>query len=261
MILLGSLFHHLFPYAASQDVVQRYLTTPDVRQTKRALWLNMILSVPAQALFFLLGTALFVFYSNHPERLDPALENDAILPFFLVRELPAGVAGIIVAGIFAAAQSTLSSSLNSMSTAWVTDFDRRLRPHADDASRLRLARLLTVVLGLFGMGAAIVLAHIEVRSLWDAFLTIIGLFGGTIAGLFALGMLSRRANATGAMLGAIAGAAATFWAWLDGGLHFYSFGMIGVVTCIVVGWLASRLLPGDGQVASDLTVWKQPNHS
>ena len=261
VILLGSLFHHLFPYAASQDVVQRYLTTRDIKETKRALWLSMIVSVPAQALFFLLGTALFVFYRDHPERLDPALQNDAILPFFLVRELPAGVAGIIVAGIFAAAQSTLSSSLNSMSTAWVTDFDSRLRPDVDDAARLRLARRLTVVLGLFGTAAAIALAHVEVRSLWDAFLTIIGLFGGTIAGLFGLGMISRRANARGAMIGAIAGSAATFWAWFAGHLHFYSFGMIGVLTCVGVGWTASCLMPTHERVDPDLGVWRHTNGS
>lgn len=132
VILLGSLFHNLFPYTASQDVVQRYLTTRDERTAARGIWLNALVSVPAQAVFFALGTALYVFYRQHPMQLDSGLQNDAILPFFIVSQLPVGLAGLVVAGLFAASQSTLSSSLNSIATAWVTDW---CCPHRRGTSR------------------------------------------------------------------------------------------------------------------------------
>ena len=144
--------------------------------------------MPAQALFFAIGTALFVFYKPHPGRLDPTLPTDAIFPLFIVRELPAGVAGLIVAGIFAAAQSTLASSLNSVATAYVTDFHRRFRPGRPDAACLRLARWLTGVVGAGRHGGgACGWPRSDIRSLWEAFLSVIGLFGGTISGLFVLG--------------------------------------------------------------------------
>lgn len=165
IIMLGGIFQNLFSYTASQDVVQRYLTTADRTSTARAVWTNAAVSPFAQALFFAIGTALFVFYRQHPERLDPTMQNDAVFPLFIVRELPAGVAGLIAAAIFAAAQSSLSSSLNSMATAYVTDFDRRFRPRATDASRLRLARGFTAAVGLTGTAVALALAKSDIRSL------------------------------------------------------------------------------------------------
>lgn len=158
VILIGCLFHNLLPYTASQDVVQRYVTTANEKTAARSIWLNAIVAVPAQAMFFAIGTALFVFYKQMPERLDVTLQNDAIFPYFVMSELPAGIAGLIVAGIFAASQSTLSSSMNSIATAYVTVVHRRLRPSLSDQACLRAARVVTVVVGMIGIGVAIVMA-------------------------------------------------------------------------------------------------------
>ncbi len=135
-ILLGSLFHNMFAYTASQDVVQRYITTKDEKTAAKAIWLNALISIPAQAIFFAIGTALFIFYKFNPEKLIDGISNDAIFPFFVVYEMPVGVAGLIVAGLFAAAQSSASSSMNSVATALVTDFHKRLRPGSSDKTNL-----------------------------------------------------------------------------------------------------------------------------
>ena len=240
-VILGAVFHNLFAYTASQDVVQRYFTTPDQKSAARAIWTNFVLVVPSQALFFAIGTVLFVYYRQHPERLDPVFQTDAIFPLFIVREMPAGIAGLVVAGIFAAAQSTLSGSLNSVATAYVTDFHRRFRVAASDSECLRAARIATVLVGVVGMGAAVWIAHADVRSLFEAFLNVIGMFGGTISGLFVLGIFTRRANGPGALLGAATSAAAV-WA-VHTQIHFYWYAFTGIATCVVVGYVSSICFP------------------
>ena len=254
VIMLGGIFVNLFSYTASQDIVQRYVTTPDRRTAARAIWTNAVVAVPAQAVFFAIGTALFVFYRHHPERLDPAVPTDGIFPLFIVNELPAGVAGLIVAGIFAAAQSTLAGSLNSIATVWVTDFHRRLRPRTSDAACLRLARWVTAVVGLAGTGLAVVLAHADVRSLWEIFIAVLGLFGGTISGLFLLGVFSRRAHGTGALVGASGSVVLVAYAYLSGALVFWWYSVVGVVSCVVLGWAASLLLPGPRMAPEGTTI-------
>jgi Na+/proline symporter len=254
IILLGGIFNNLFPYTASQDIVQRYVTTPDRRTAARAIWTNALMAVPAQAIFFAIGTALFLFYRHHPERLDPAVQTDGIFPLFIVNELPAGVAGLIVAGIFAAAQSTLAGSLNSVATVWVTDFHRRLKPHAADGDCLKLARWTTALVGLLGTAVAVVLAKADVRSLWEAFIAVIGLFGGTVSGLFLLGIFSRRAHGTGALVGALGSAALVGFVYFHKLTSIWLYSLVGVLSCVLLGWLASLLLPGPRTPPDGLTI-------
>jgi Na+/proline symporter len=223
--------------------VQRYVTTPDEKTAARGIWLNAIVSVPAQAVFFAIGTALFVFYKQQPQRLEVTLQNDAIFPFFIMEELPVGVAGLIVAGIFAAAQSTLASSMNSVATAYVTDFHRRLRPGLNDRRYLTVARLVTLLVGVVGTGVALVMAAVDIRSVYLTVLEIMGLFGGTLAGLFVLGIFSRRASGRGAMVGAVLSAVILFAVRLTHPLNVYAYAPIGLISCVVIGWLISLATP------------------
>ena len=117
VVILGGIFINLVPYASDQSVVQRYLTTRDESASRRAIWLGGILAIPASILFFGIGTALFGFYDANPDRLVPLEKTDQILPWFLVNEIPSGIAGLVIAGIFAAAMSSLDSSMNSSATA------------------------------------------------------------------------------------------------------------------------------------------------
>lgn len=251
-IMLGSIFHNLFAYAASQDVVQRYFTTKDEATAARAIWTNALLAVPAQLLFFAIGSALYVYYRQQPSRLEPAFQTDAIFPLFIVREMPVGIAGLIIAAIFAAAQSTLSSSLNSVSAACVTDFYRRFRPGASEAAALRLARIITVVAGVLGVGTALWVAQADLRSLFEAFLGVIGLFGGTISGLFLLGVFTTRTSGAGAVIGALVSAGTVLA--VRSHVHFYAYAATGIVSCVVVGYAASWLLPRDRRDLTGLTL-------
>lgn len=255
VVLIGGFFTNMVPYTASQDVVQRYVTTKNQKLAARAIWTNAAISFSSAFLFFGMGTALFVFYKTYPQHLDPSISTDAIFPLFIVREMPAGLAGLVVAGIFAAAQSTLASSLNSVATAWVTDFHRRFRPQSSDRANLRLARWLTVILGIMATAAACVIASVKVASLWDMFLQIMGLTGSALAGLFALGIFTRRANGRGAIVGALASVITLYVAQQHGHFHLFLYGAIGVLTCVGVGYGASLVIRGFPRPLDGLTIF------
>jgi Na+/proline symporter len=236
---IGLAFNNLISYTSNQEVVQRYLTTRDLRQAGRSVWMNALFSLPSGILFFAVGTALFVFYRQYPGRLDPTLQNDAIFPFFMLHELPAGAAGFVVAGIFAAAQPT--SGLNSTAAAVVTDFYRRLKPGVSDHEALVAGRIATVATGLLGMSVALLAARLDVRSIWELFLNTLGLTTGALAGVFTLGMITRRANGTGATLGLIAGVASIFITGLYTPVHPLLYGAVGVTSTFCLGYLFSLL--------------------
>ncbi|MBU2223127.1 MAG: sodium:solute symporter, partial [Gammaproteobacteria bacterium] len=124
VIVLGGIGQNLSSYTADQAIVQRYMVTPDPAAAQKSIWTNAIIAAPASVLFFCIGTGLYLFYQTHPALLNPTKQIDQIFPTFIATQLPAGLAGLIVAGIFAAAQSTVSTSINSIATTLVTDFVR-----------------------------------------------------------------------------------------------------------------------------------------
>ena len=254
VVVLGGLAQALVPYSSDMAVVQRYMAVSDIGRARRAIWTNAIAVVPASLLFFGVGTALFVFYAEYPERLDPAFKTDAIFPLFISRELPAGLSGLVVAGIFAAAQSTISTSMNSMSTAVVTDFVRPFAGSWQERTYLWLGRGLTVAFGVAGVWLAVLFASADIKSLWDQFMTILGLLGGSMCGLFCLGIFTKRAHATGAMVGGLAGAAVLYAVQQYTATHLLLYAAVGVGASFVTGYVASLLIPAAPPSIQGLTV-------
>ena len=255
VIILGGIGQNISSYTADQAVVQRYMTTPDQRLAARAIWTNAILSIPGSLVFFCMGTALFAFYHSHPEKLDPTITTDQIFPLFIATEMPIGLAGLIVAGIFAAAQSTVSTSMNSTATAVVTDFIRPVGVFRSEIGYLRAARIITFVAGVLGTLLGLVFIDPEIKSLFDTFLKVIGLFMGVLGGLFVLGVMTRRANARGAMVGALVGTAVMFSLWMFTRVEDYLYTACGIAACFVAGYLASILLPQPQPDLAGLTIY------
>jgi SSS family transporter len=255
VIFVGSIFMNLVPYTSDQTVVQRYMTTSDEASAKRAIWTNGLLAIPSAVLFFGIGTALFVFYRAAPERLDPTQPTDAIFPSYIVRNMPAGIAGLVIAGIFAAAQSTVSSSLNSITTTVMTDFYERFGGRASDRHGLTIARWLTAATGVFATIAALILAELNLQSLWDAYLNLVGLAGSGLAGLFALGIFTRRVHGAGAMLGALASAVVLYWLQQHTQIHFLLGACVGFLTCAIVGWVSSMIVRAPERRLDGLTIY------
>ncbi len=253
VVVVGFFFFNLIPYTTDQAVIQRYLTTRDERQAARSIWTNVALMIPTGVIFFFMGTAIWGFYQASPELALPQ-RADQIVPWFVVSQLPAGVAGLLIAGIFAAAMSTLSGSMNSVVTAYIVDFHRRWSS-ASDRSDLRLARWLTLGLGATGVAAASIIASVNVSFVFDAFNTVLGWFGGSLAGLFVLGIFTRRATSAGALTGLIAGGLATVAATWSSHVHPFLYGGVGAVACIGVGYLASLAMPKPYRDVTGLTIY------
>jgi len=235
VIVLGAIFSNLIPYASDQSVVQRYLTVRDEREAKRAIIGGAILAVPASIIFFGLGTALWGFYRSNPELLHPTEKLDQILPMFLVAQLPAGVSGLVVAALFAAAMSSLDSAMNSVATAFTTDWYQRFFPGRDDHRLLRVARIATIGIGVIGTGAALLMVRANDPSLLDLWFKVLGLFGSGVAGVFLLGAITKRTGPVAGWAGLVAGAISVWTVGYFTEISGLAYAAVGVLSCLLVG--------------------------
>jgi len=256
VVIVGGFFIQLVPFTSDQVLAQRFLTTRDERAAARSIWAHAGIVVPASLLFFGLGTALFVFYASRPELLPTGdVKNDAIVPWFIATRLPAGLAGLVIAGLFAATMSTVDSSMHSIATSLINDVHGKLRPGADDRQRLRLARILTVAAGLFGTVSALLISKMDAASLWTLVLLLVGLFGSSLCGVFLLGVFTQRASTRGVALGVAASIAALIMLrTLKIPIHGFLTAAVGVLSCVVVGYIASLVLPSRDRQLKNLTL-------
>jgi solute:Na+ symporter, SSS family len=240
--IIGFFFLNLIPYTSDQTIVQRYITVKDEKAVAKSLYANGLIGLPGLLIFFGLGTVLYVYYLENPGSI-PSESVGEILPYFIVQELPAGLAGVIIAGIFAASQSTLSSSMNSVSAAYNTDIHFRLVSARNDKQKLQTARIVTVVAGGFGIASAMMTAWLDVEFIFNYFQEVLGVFGGTLAGVFILGIFIKRANSFGAVIGFLGGVAAVLLVKQNTIIHPYLYGAISISTCVVIGYFASLFFP------------------
>ena len=239
VMLLGGSFASIATYGTDQTMVQRYLTTKTEKAAAKSVWTNAILAVPATLIFFSIGTALFVFYENYPSALNPAMQNnDAIFPWYIASQLPSGISGLLIAGIFSAAMSTLSSSMNSAATAYATDIHFRFGWNKNTEG-LRIARIATLIIGITGILFAFAMATMDIKSLWDEFQKILGLVIGSLGGVFLLGLLTRRANYQGALIGIAASIVVQIFVGIYQPVHLTAYSATGVVSCFVAGYAGS----------------------
>jgi len=242
VVLIGGLASALVTQGTDQTIVQRYLTSTDVKDSQKTLYTNAVLTLPASIIFFGIGTLLFIFYTEMPDKLSPAISNnDSIFPWYIVRELPVGVSGLLVAGIFSAAMSSISSSLNSVSTAYCNDFHKHYRPKTADKQLLKIARIATITTGVLGMLFALWMASSDIKSLWDQFYKFLGLFTGGLGGMFLLGMLTKKANAKGTLIGLVLSAITIFYISNYTDISFLMYAFFGMASCFVFGYIFSLI--------------------
>jgi SSS family solute:Na+ symporter len=183
-----------------------------------------------------------VFFQEHPDALAPLEKVDQILPWFVISQMPAGLAGLVIAGVFAAAMSSLDSSMHSIATSVVTDWWRPCRPGPDEVAWLRRARVITLVGGLFGTLTALVLAGLEIQFLWDFFWGLLGLIGGTLAGVMAVGVFCPRVGSCHVWPAIIASLGATVFLKFFSPIHSLLLGFVGVTTVMLVSVALSFLV-------------------
>lgn len=239
VMLVGGIFANISTYGTDQTMVQRYLTTKTRNEANKSVWTNAILTIPATLIFFFAGTTLFVFYKSFPAELNPTFENnDAIFPWYIASQLPSGVAGLLIAAIFAAAMSSLSSSMNSAATAYASDIHFRFNWNKK-VNDLVIARRATLVIGIVGTLFAFMMATMDIKSLWDEFQKVLGLIIGGLGGVFLLGILSKRANAAGVLIGLGVSIIVQIFVAIYQPVHLLLYAATGFISCFVAGYLAS----------------------
>ena len=243
-ILGGGIANNLISYTSDQTVIQRYMTTKDEKSAGRSILVNGFMSVFISVAFYFIGTGLYTFYKTHPTSLDITMQQgDAIFPFFMMSQMPAGVAGLLIAAIFAATMSTISSNINSVSTAFSVDFIQRFRPNIKDSTLLRVARWTCIVSGLMGLGIALLMATWDIASLLDYFNTILGLLTSGLGGLFVMAVFFPRIKGRAALTGFIIGELVVFLMYLYTDASFFLFGAIGIVVSVIVALILSLNSP------------------
>lgn len=243
VIILGGMANNLISYTSDQTVIQRYLTTKDEQEARRSIMMNGIMSVFVSIAFFAIGAGLYTFFKTHPAEMDITMaKNDIIFPFFMMSQLPAGLAGLLIAAIFAATMSTISSNINSVATAFSVDFYKRFRPTASDHSVLSCARYTCIISGVIGMIIALLMATWNILSLLDFFQEILGLLSSGLGGLFLMGIFFPRIGGKAALIGFVSGVAAVFVTKYYTEASFLLYGAIGMCVSVVVGYLLSFVL-------------------
>lgn len=247
-------FDVVLTFPKDQVLMQRTLATSSDKEAGRSIWVFAAIMIPGGFVFYSIGTALWMYYRQNPERLDPLLPIDATFPLFIAAELPVGVTGLIIAGIFAAAMSTLSSIINSVATLLSVDFYSRLAKAPTEKGSVRFAEWMTVVVGLTGMGLALVLSRYDIHSLFDVSIELAGLLGGGFAGAYTLGMFTKRANSPGVAIGIGGSIALTLLAWSFDLVHPYFYLGISIMLCIVIGYVASLFFAPPARSLEGLTI-------
>jgi SSS family solute:Na+ symporter len=250
------LFDVVLTFPKDQVLMQRTLATDSPKAAGRSIWMFAAIMLPGGLIFYGIGTVLFAYYKANPERLDPLLPIDATFPLFISAELPAGLTGLIIAGIFAAAMGTLSGTINSIATLLSVDFYAKLTRNRTEQQTKRFAEWMTVVVGLVGIGLALLLSRLDIHSLLDLTIEMAGLLGGGFAGAYTLGMFTRRANSAGVSIGVATAIVVTLAAWWNSLVHPYFYLGVSIGTCIVVGYLASLFFPAPTRSLAGLTIFK-----
>ena len=238
--LIGGAFLTFSTHGTDQMMVQRYLACGDRRQSQVALMVSGVVVILQFLLFLVIGVMLYAFYQHFP-MAQPLEEADRVFPLFIVTQMPPGVSGLVIAAIFAAAMSTLSSSLNSLSSSSMNDFYRaKLRPGAEEGHYLRVSRGLTLAWGIAMIGVSI-LAR-SWGGVLEAGLTIQSLTMGSVLGIFLLGTATRRISETGGLIGMVAGLIAMLAVASNESIAWTWYSLIGSGVTVIVGLVADRLL-------------------
>jgi SSS family solute:Na+ symporter len=246
VVLAFGLFDNLRNFGIDQSYVQRYIASRSDREAAKSVWVGALLYVPVSALFLFIGSSLYAYYEGHPQDLDEVRrivaeqklmqagvsENaadypvqlaemsasltegdlgDRVFPHFIAAHLPQGVRGLLIAAVFAAAMSTVSTSLNSSATLVMSDFYRRLiRRDSTDAQNIGVLRLSTIAWGAMGTAMALALVRLTDSTL-DVWWTLSGVLGAGIVGLFLLGITVPRLHGASAITAFAIGGLVIAW--------------------------------------------------
>ena len=272
MMLFVGMTEWLQEYTSNQNNIQRFAAAKSIREARKAMFVSFI-NVPIWAFYFFLGTSLYVYFQVFPtpetgEMLNGVRKAEHIMPYFIVNNLPPGIAGLVIAAAAAAAMSSLDSSINSISTVGVHDIYRRLwRKDRNDRHYLRIAWTLATVASIIMIGGAIILSRTETKTLQDASVILISLLMGGVTGLYMIGFLTRVGNERTAWVGILLTFTFSLWTilsgqgvlpdWMSAPFDLYYTGFIGNIVMFATVFMVASLVSRKKRNLTNLTVWTQ----
>jgi SSS family solute:Na+ symporter len=254
-------------FTTSQHVVQRYIAAESTREARKSAIIGALLSVPTWLAFFFIGTALWVYYHVNPNPAVASMEADKVFPYFIQHNFPVGITGIVLAGVFSAAMSSLDSSINALSTVTITNIVRRyLAPDRDEKYYLRWARIIGCICGGIMIAGAILFGMLPYQESVVNLQTIVfSVFGGAFISFFLLGFLTTKVHYAATMIALVTSIIVNLFlalntlGWLPKVLqisvHAYWVSTI-VNTCFIIVAYSVSLIWGKQKKDLDgLTVW------
>lgn len=252
VVLVYGIFINLQNFGIDQNYIQRYKASKSDRAASRSTLSGGLLYVPVSLLFLFIGTALYSYYTSGAASLPQELLNpdnaDQVFPYFIVNQLPAGVTGLLLASIFAAGMSTISTSFNSSATVVLTDYYKKyVNPKPSEKDSMRVLYISSAAITIIGI--IIAMAMINVKSALDAWWKLAAIFSGGMLGLFLLGAFSKLSKSSGAVIGVITGIAVIAWMSISSlsddpskygnVFHTYLTIVFGTLAIFLVGFLVS----------------------
>lgn len=258
LMIIGAGFNTMGSYVSSQDIVQRFTTTTDTKKLNKMMLTNGALSIFIATVFYMIGTGLYVFYKQNP--LPPAAAQDQIFASYIAFELPVGMTGILLAAIYAASQSTLSTGLNSVAASWTLDIQANLsKKELSFEKQTKIGQYVSFLVGVFAIVVSIVLANGGIKSAYEWFNGFMGLVLGILIGTFILGACTKVANTFGTTLAFIAASVVMVsikYFVPAGQISIWSYSIISIAVSLIVGVPASiisRKVTGDTSVPAENT--------
>jgi SSS family solute:Na+ symporter len=255
--------------------VQRWCAAKSAREARKSILVLGFGALPVWFAFKFIGTALFVYFSHNPDPVasailagDGAYKAEMIVPHFIVTYLPVGIAGLVIAGAMAAAMGSLSACISSSGMVWVGDiYKKYIKKTGDDRHYLLVGKLASGAVTMCILVSAMLVHTANTSTLADLHTSAVAVLGGSVPGLFFLGMFTRRGNKYGAWAGIAAAMCYTLYMLLGqvGALpagwrlpiHIYYLAFFGNMIVLGAGYLVSRLTRRRTADLKNLTVWDQ----
>jgi SSS family solute:Na+ symporter len=249
VVLIYGVFINLQNFGIDQNYIQRYMTAKSEKEAKKSALYGGLLYIPVSFLFLFIGTSLYSYYNANPGVLPEGIPSDRVFPFYIVNSLPAGLTGLLIASIFAAGMSTISTSINSSATVILNDyFGFRAKTSDSEKKSIRILYASSLIFSIIGIIIAI--AMINVQSALDSWWKLASIFSGGMLGLFLLGFISKKVNNTSAIIGVSLGVLVIGWMSLSpiffksaelqkyaSNFHSYLSIVFGTMTIFITGFL------------------------
>lgn len=273
MILLVGLTNWLTEYSSNQNVIQKYVATKNPQEATKAIWICCLCSVPTWAFFMLIGTGLYVYFKINPDPKALAMltgadgaRADSIIPYFVIQKMPVGLSGLVVAGVLAAAMSSLSSSINAISAVSVVDiYKRHFAKGKSERHYMNAARLISLAASVAMLGFAYALLFVTERTLQDTATKLAAIFAGGLMGLYCFGFLTKWGDGRAVFVGILFTVAFSAWLALVElkvitpfvPFETYYGGLVGNVIMFLLGCFFGGLVFRPKRDLTNLTVWTQ----